>query len=163
MKNTTLVYIENDGAYLMLCRNKKIDDPNANKWIGVGGKQEENETPEECMLREVYEETGIKLAPGSYKLRGMVTFVSDTWESELMFLYTAKFDSRQVSDCNEGDLQWIPIDEIMDLPMWEGDRIFLEKLLAGEDNIMLKLVYKGEELVYPIPNKSTMHMATQHV
>lgn len=147
MKNTTLVYIENNGSYLMLCRNKKPNDPNEGKWIGVGGKQEEDETPEECMLREVREETGIALLPGSYRLRGMVTFVSDRWESELMFLYTAKSETRQVSACYEGELRWIPKDEIMSLPMWEGDRIFLEKLMAGEDDIMLKLVYEGDKLV----------------
>ena len=105
MKNTTLCYIENDNDdYLMLYRNKKKNDPNAGKWIGIGGKFKEGESPEECLLREVYEETGLTLL--EWKLRGIVTFVSNEWETEYMFLYTANNWSGELTDCNEGSLAW---------------------------------------------------------
>ena len=146
MKNTVLCYIENDGKYLMLYRNAKKNDANGGKWVGVGGHIEENESPDEALLREVKEETGLTLT--SYRFKGVVTFVSDTWEGEYMYLYVADGFSGQLTDCNEGELHWIDKDEIMSLPMWKGDAVFLNHLLQGvEGTLMLKLVYCGEELV----------------
>ena len=138
MKNTTLCYIENDNDdYLMLYRNKKKNDPNAGKWIGIGGKFKEGESPEECLLREVYEETGLTLL--EWKLRGIVTFVSNEWETEYMFLYTANNWSGELTDCNEGSLAWKHKSEFNNLPMWEGDKIFLKLLREQNDFFSLKL------------------------
>lgn len=143
---TTLAYIEKNDCYLMLCRNKKKDDPNAGKWIGVGGKLENGESPDECMLREVYEETGLTLT--GYDFLGVITFVSDTWEDEYMFLYLAHDFTGTVKDnCSEGDLAWIAKDRILSLPLWEGDRIFLQQMLSGKKSVRMKLTYHGEKLV----------------
>lgn len=144
MKLTTLCYIENDNKYLMLYRNAKKNDPNEGKWIGVGGHFEENESPDECLLREVKEETGLTLT--NYTLRGIITFVSDTWDNELMFLYTADGFSGELSSCNEGELSWVDKDKIMDLCLWEGDKNFLRKLINNEPFFNLKLIYQGEVL-----------------
>ena len=143
MKNklTTLCYIEQDDCYLMLHRIRKKNDANAGKWIGVGGHFEEGESPEECLLREVYEETGLKLT--SYRLRGIITFVSDEWGSEYMHLYTADgFEgdlAAAMDNCKEGVLKWVPKKEVFDLPLWEGDKIFLNLLLEKENIFSLKL------------------------
>ena len=145
MKLTTLCYIEKDNKYLMLHRIKKQNDANHDKWIGVGGKFEANETPQECLLREVYEETSLTLI--SYSLRGIVTFVSDEWETEYMFLFTASEYEGEVSDCNEGELHWIDKKEIMNLNLWEGDKIFLKLLTEDVGFFSLKLRYRGDELV----------------
>ena len=146
MKETTLCYIELDGKYLMLYRNKKPQDPNAGKWIGVGGKLEEGETPEQCLVREVREETGLELK--KFRCRGKIFFRSDHWEDEIMYLYTAtEFQGEILKDCSEGELRWIPFEEIPGLKLWEGDRIFLKELLAGRDDIQLELRYEGEKLV----------------
>lgn len=145
MKNTTLCYIEYEGKYLMLYRNKKHNDPNEGKWIGIGGKLEKEETPEQCMLREVFEETGIKLK--RWKHRGIVDFVSDIWENEKMFLYTATVDDDRVEVCDEGELKWVPIEQIQNLNLWEGDRVFLELLRRGVPYFELTLEYKGEKLI----------------
>lgn len=147
---TTLCYIEQDEKYLMLHRVSKKNDANAGKWIGVGGHFKEAESPDECLLREVREETGLRLT--SYALRGIITFVSDEWGYEYMFLYTAdRFeddgDETRLSSCGEGVLQWIPKEKIMDLNLWEGDRIFLKLLLENAGFFTLKLVYRGEELI----------------
>ena len=144
MKLTTLCYIEKDGCFLMLHRTKKEKDANHDKWIGPGGKFQEGETPEECMLREVYEETGLTLE--SYHLRGIVTFLSDCWEGEYMFLYTSDQFSGEIRVCDEGDLQWVEKEKVMDLSLWEGDRIFLKKLMENEGYFSLKLRYEGERL-----------------
>ncbi|MCC8138138.1 MAG: 8-oxo-dGTP diphosphatase [Clostridiales bacterium] len=128
MKNTTLCYIERDGAYLMLHRVTKKHDINHGKWIGVGGKFEPGETPEECLLREVKEETGLTLP--DYRLRGIITFVQDG-ETEYMFLYTAHSFEGELISCNEGELAWIPKQDILNLELWEGDREFL-RLLDSE-------------------------------
>lgn len=147
MKNTTLCYIENKETdqVLMLHRVKKINDVNHDKWIGVGGKCEENESPDECLLREVMEETGLELT--AYSLRGIVTFVSDQCEGEYMFLYTADSFTGSLIDCDEGILEWIPRDKVMELPTWEGDRYFLEKLFSQDDFFTMKLVYEGDKLI----------------
>lgn len=142
---TTLCYIEQDGKYLMLHRNKKKEDVNQGKWIGVGGKFEQGETPEECVIREVFEETGLTLT--QYRFRGIITFVLDG-EAEYMHLFTASgFIGEVAVDCDEGELKWIPKDEVMNLALWEGDKIFLKLLLEDAPFFSLKLVYHGEELV----------------
>lgn len=145
MVNTTLCYIEKDNKYLMLHRTKKENDLNEGKWIGVGGKFEPNETPEECLLREVKEETDLTLT--SYRLRAVITFVSDKWETEYMYLFTADAFKGEIGNCNEGDLEWVDKDKILDLPTWEGDRIFLEKLLDNAGFFTVKVVYEGDRLV----------------
>jgi 8-oxo-dGTP diphosphatase len=145
MKLTTLCYIENDrGEYLMLHRTKKEHDFNHDKWIGLGGKFEPDETPEECLLREVYEETGLTLT--GYQFRGIVTFLSDEWEGEYMHLFTADRYEGILQECDEGDLAWIPKSQVPALTLWEGDRIFLEELLSSERFFSLKLRYEGERL-----------------
>jgi 8-oxo-dGTP diphosphatase len=157
MKNTTLCYIENDNFdYLMLYRNKKENDPNAGKWIGVGGRFEEGESPDECLLREVQEETGLTLF--SWRLRAIVTFVSDKWETEYMFLYTSNDWHGQLAKCNEGELAWVQKSELMNLPMWEGDRIFLKLLCERDDFFSLKLSYKGEKLVEAVLNGENIEL-----
>lgn len=146
MLETTLCYLEQDGKYLMLYRNKKKQDPNAGKWIGVGGKLEPGETPEMCLLREVREETGLELT--AYEARGIIYFRSDVWEDEVMYLYTATgFQGTLTRDCSEGELRWIPFEEIMDLSLWEGDRIFLKALLENKRNIQMTLQYQGDKLM----------------
>ena len=151
MKNTTLCYIENDNDdYLMLYRNKKKNDPNAGKWIGIGGKFKEGESPEECLLREVSEETGLTLL--EWKLCGIVTFVSNEWETEYMFLYTANNWSGELTDCNEGSLAWKHKSEFNNLPMWEGDKIFLKLLREQNDFFSLKLSYEYQRLIQVVLN-----------
>ena len=144
MKNTTLCYIEKDNKYLMLLRNKKKIDINKNKWIGVGGKFEADESPEECLLREVKEETGLTLT--EYKMRGIITFISDEWETEYMYLYTAGKFEGNIMECDEGELKWIPKDELFDLTLWEGDKVFLKMLIENSPFFSMKLVYTGNTL-----------------
>ena len=145
MFNCTLCYIENDRQeYLMLHRVKKENDVNRDKWIGVGGKFEEDESPEECMLREAWEETGLTLT--DYRLRGIVTFVSDRWETEYMFLYTASGYTGGLKACDEGVLEWVAKDRVEQLPIWEGDRIFFRLLREERPFFSLKLTYRGDEL-----------------
>lgn len=150
MKNTTLCYIEQDNKYLMLHRIKKEQDPNAGKWIGVGGKFEPNESPDECLLREVKEETGLTLT--HWNCRGIVTFVSDEWPTEYMHLFTADQFEGTLTDCNEGELRWIEKSDIMHLNLWAGDRIFLNLLAQDVPFFLLKLVYQGDTLVNAILN-----------
>ncbi len=150
-KNTTLCYIERDGAYLMLHRTKKKHDENKNKWVGIGGKFEAKESPEDCVLREVYEETGLTLT--GYRYRGIVTFVSDEWEcAEYMHLFTADRFTGTLRECDEGELAWIPIPEVRALPMWEGDAVFLDLLREDKPFFSLKLVYEGERLAEAVLN-----------
>lgn len=145
MKLTTLCYIENDrGEYLMLHRTKKKNDLNAGKWVGVGGKFEADETPEECLLREVYEETGLTLT--NYQFRGIVTFLSNEWEGEYMHLFTADKYEGTLSDCNEGELAWVPKKDVLNLRLWEGDQIFLRELMENDRFFSLKLRYEGDTL-----------------
>lgn len=154
MKLTTLCYIEKDGAWLMLHRTKKKVDCNAGKWIGVGGKVEEGESPDDCLVREVREETGLELE--SYRLRGVVTFVSDEWETEQMFLYTATPCEGEPITCDEGELAYIPISEVFDLNLWKGDRVFLHLLCEEAPFFMMKLVYEGEELAQIVIHGDTV-------
>lgn len=144
MKLTTLCYIEKDGCYLMLHRTKKSLDVNKGKWIGVGGKFKENETPEECLLREVKEETGLALL--SYRYRGILTFFAEGWEPEYIFLYTATEFEGTLLECAEGDLKWVAKDALFDLSLWEGDRIFLRLLLEDKGVFSLKLSYSQDVL-----------------
>ena len=146
MKMTTLCYIEKEGKYLMLHRVKKHHDINAGKWIGVGGHVENGETPEECLLREVKEETGLTLT--AYRLRGLVTFLSDVCEPELMCVFTADAFDGELIECDEGELAWVEKSEVLGLPTWEGDRVFLERLLSGDERFFsIKLRYEGDRLV----------------
>lgn len=146
MKMTTLCYIEKEGKYLMLHRVKKHHDINAGKWIGVGGHVENGETPEECLLREVKEETGLMLT--AYRLRGLVTFLSDVCEPELMCVFTADAFDGELIECDEGELAWVEKSDVLGLPTWEGDRVFLERLLSGDERFFsIKLRYEGDKLV----------------
>ena len=145
MKNTTLCYILRGDEVLMLHRTAKQNDENEGKWIGVGGKLEENESPDECLLREVREETGLNLTRWRY--RGVVTFVSDRWEGEYMHLFTADGFEGKLTTCSEGELRWIPRGKIAGLPQWEGDRIFLSLLERDAPFFSLKLCYAGDRLV----------------
>ena len=145
MRLTTLCYIEKDGCYLMMNRNKKQNDENQGKWIGVGGHLEDNESPEECIVREVREETGMELT--EWKLRGILTFILPDWGNEMTFLYTGKAEGCVREECAEGVLKWIPKEKIMDLALWEGDRAFLPLLENREDCFSMKLIYaSGGEL-----------------
>ena len=139
MRLTTLCYIENRGRYLMMHRTKKDGDENAGKWIGVGGHMEEGESPDECILREITEETGLKVC--GLKLRGIITFILPDFGNELTFLYTASSESDSVPPCPEGEIAWIPVGEIDKLELWDGDRIFLPMLSSSGDVFSLKLVY----------------------
>ena len=142
---TTLCYLERNGAYLILHRTKKVHDENGDKWIGVGGKFEPGESPEECALREVREETGLTMLKP--KFRGIVTFVSDEWGVEYMHLFVCTDFTGDLIECDEGDLVWLPKRELLGKKMWAGDKIFLKALDEREDFFSLKLVYRGEELV----------------
>ena len=145
-KMTTLCYLERGNDYLLLHRTKKEHDENRDKWIGVGGKFEDGESPEDCVKREVLEETGLTLT--SYHFRGVVTFVSDVYPCEYMYLFTADGWTGEQRICDEGDLEWISKEKFAALPMWAGDRIFL-RLIASPDTpfFSLKLVYQGETLM----------------
>ena len=175
MIRSTLCYIERDGCYLMLYRNKKKNDPNAGKWVGIGGKFEPGETADECLVREVREETGYTLT--SYTFLGVVEFRNDSWEDEDMYLYLADGyrkagESRNAADlpggcrrttaqatgcdtvcsidapdCNEGELRWIPKSDILSLNLWAGDRYFLEPMLRGETDLNMRLTYSGDTLI----------------
>lgn len=145
MNKTTLCYIFRDDEVLMLFRNKKKDDPNEGKWLGIGGGIEAGETPDEGMLREVREETGIGL--NNYRFLGVIGFESDVWGNEEMYLYRAKVDSfTEFLPCDEGELAWVKKDDIFKLPLWEGDKVFLKPLLRGDIEINLTLHYKGDKL-----------------
>ena len=160
MIDSTLCYIEKDGKYLMLLRNKKKVDCNKGKWIGVGGKREPLETVPECLVREVREETGLMLK--SWESRAIISFNSDEWEHEKMFLFTATefepvndwgrkilaaLDCGELLPGDEGDLKWIPKDEIMDLNLWEGDRLFMKMVAEDEPFFFMRLEYHGDDLV----------------
>lgn len=145
MEWTTLCYIEKDDAYLMLHRILKEHDVNKDKWIGVGGHFEKGESPEECLIREVKEETGLTLT--DYRFRGLVTFVSDSWETEYMCLYTAAGFEGELAKCSEGELEWVKKAKLNELNLWAGDRIFFRLLDEGRPFFSLKLEYQGSSLV----------------
>ena len=150
MKNTSLCYIEKDGCYLLLHRVKKENDLNRDKWIGIGGKFEENESPEDCLLREVREETGLRLK--SWRYCGIVTFVSDLWEGEYMHLFHAEDFEGELRDCDEGTLEWVSKEFFAGLPQWEGDKIFLRLMEDCVPFFSLKLCYRGERLESAVLN-----------
>ncbi len=144
MQNTTLCYLEREGCYLMLHRVKKEQDANRDKWIGIGGHFLENESPEDCVRREVLEETGLRLT--RFRYCGLVTFVSDRWEGEYMHLFHADGFTGSLTDCDEGTLEWVPKAKMALLPQWEGDKLFLGLMEQGGPFFSLKLCYEGERL-----------------
>ena len=154
MINTTLCYILQGNDCLMLHRVKKENDLNRDKWIGIGGKFEDRESPEDCLLREVREETGLTLK--RYAYRGIVTFVSDRWPTEYMHLFTADAFSGELKECDEGELEWLPWEELTRIPHWEGDEIFLRLLKQDVPFFSLKLCYEGEALVQAVLNGTPM-------
>ena len=146
IKRTTLCYIEQDGAYLLLHRTKKKNDVNEGKWVGIGGHFLEGESPDECLLREVREETGIELT--NYRFAGKIRFEAPPWPSEIMYLYRASVKTRPVlPECDEGVLAWVDKKEALSLPMWEGDRVFFSLMEEKNDPFCLLLRYEGESLV----------------
>ena len=150
MINTTLCYIEKEDKYLMLHRIKKQNDLNKDKWIGVGGKFEDKESPEDCVLREALEETGLTLNKPEF--RGIVAFVSDEYETEYMHLFTSKSFSGSLKECSEGVLEWVNKKDVYSLSLWEGDKLFLRLLDSASPFFSLKLVYKGQKLVFAALN-----------
>ena len=150
MINSTLCYLERGNEYLMLHRVKKAHDLNHDKWIGVGGKFQEGESPEDCILRETWEETGLKLT--DYRYRGLVTFVSDQAPTEYMHLFTATGWTGTPHPCDEGELAWIEKAQLRRLPIWEGDKIFLDLLDREEPFFSLKLRYEGDRLIQAVLN-----------
>ena len=157
IKRTTLCYIRNKGRVLMLYRDRKPDDPNEGKWLGIGGRIEEGETPGECNVREVLEETGLSLR--SARFHGIIKFRSDEYEDEDMYLYSSddfvpadeeaaeafkRTGRYPPPECDEGRLEWIAEGDLLSLPMWEGDRAFVEKLIEGQKEISMTLQYVGE-------------------
>lgn len=150
MLNTTLCYLERGEEYLMLHRVKKENDVNKDKWIGVGGKFEEGESPEDCLLREVWEETGLTLT--GYRYRGIVTFVCPPYPTEYMHLFTATEWIGKMHSCDEGDLEWVPKSRLPELPLWEGDHVFLRLLAEECPFFSLKLVYEENRLKQAILN-----------
>ena len=148
MLNTTLCYIKSDDKILMLHRIRKKNDLNEGKWVGIGGKFQDRESPEDCLLRETLEETGLTLT--EYRYRGIITFVSDRWETEYMHLFTSTAFTGQLRDCDEGVLEWITETDLMALPKWEGDAIFLHLLQEDHPFFSLKLEYAGDHLVHAV-------------
>lgn len=150
MHNSTLCYITRGNDVLMLHRVKKKNDINHDKWIGIGGKFEGEESPDECILREAKEETGLTLT--SWRCRGIVTFHTEGGEGEYMYLFTADGFEGTLAECDEGDLEWISRDKLFSLPAWEGDRIFLELLWQDAPFFLLTLSYRGDTLVEAVLN-----------
>ena len=151
---TTLCYIEKDGHYLMLHRVTKKNDINHDKWIGVGGHFEEHESPEDCLIREVKEETGLIV--DSFRFCGIVTFISDDEPAEYMHLFTVDAFHGDIIDCDEGKLEWYPVEKIDELELWEGDKIFLRLLREKSPFFSLKLVYKKVGLIEAVLNGKTV-------
>ncbi len=146
MKHTTVCYIERDGKYLMIHRVKKQNDANHDKWIGIGGKLEPGESPHDCVRREVKEETGLTL--GYLKYRGFITFISNEFGTEYMHLFSSQDFSGEVKEnCDEGVLEWIKKTDLLKIPMWEGDKIFLDLLDRDVPFFSLKLVYQDDKLI----------------
>lgn len=156
MINTTLCHIEQNGKYLMLHRVKKENDLNRDKWIGIGGKFEYGESPEECNIREVYEETGLTLHSSRYC--GIVTFLSDKWGTEYMHLFHSTEFSGKIKECDEGNLEWISKRDLYSLPLWQGDKIFLRLIDKKVPFFSLKLVYEGEILKTAVLNGDKLNL-----
>ena len=150
---TTLCYLEKGDSYLMMHRVKKENDVNKDKWVGVGGHFEKNESPEDCLIREVMEETGLTL--NSFRLRGVVTFISDEYENEYMFLYTSDDFEGEPGPCDEGDLEWVRKEEVYSLPIWEGDKIFFRLLDKNVPFFSLKLRYESDRLMEAVLDGNT--------
>ena len=148
---TSLCYLERNGKYLILHRTKKANDENQDKWIGVGGKFEPGETPDECALREVKEETGLTMT--DFRLRGLIIFVSDVWGTEYMYLYTATKWRGEMIECDEGELVWLDKKELFKKNLWEGDKLFLKALDERDEFFMMKLRYEGEKLAEVVDSK----------
>jgi len=148
---TSLCYLERDGKYLILHRTKKQNDENGDKWIGVGGKFEPGETPDECALREVKEETGLTMT--DFVLRGLIIFVSDVWGLEYMYLYTATRWTGKLTDCDEGELVWLDKRELLKKNLWEGDKLFLRALDERKEFFIMKFRYEGERLAEVVDSK----------
>ena len=155
MHNSTLCYVIHGDQVLMLHRVKKKNDVNKDKWIGIGGKFEAEESPDECLLRECREETGLRLT--SWQCRGVVTFLQEGGEGEYMYLFTAEEFEGNLHDCPEGDLQWVSREFLYRLPMWEGDRIFLDLLWRTAPFFLLTLRYRGEVLTQAVLNGEEIH------
>ena len=147
---TTLCYLEQNDCFLMMHRTKKRQDDSHDKWIGVGGKFEPDESPEDCMLREVFEETGLRVTQWRY--HGIVTFVSDIAQSDYMHLFSAQAWEGQMHECDEGDLNWVPKWQLHQLNLWEGDKIFLKLMMSDIPFFSLKLTYKGDCLMETVLN-----------
>ena len=158
MKNTTLCYLEQGGCYLMLHRTKKKQDENAGKWVGVGGKLEPGESPDTCLVREVKEETGFTLH--GWRFRGVVSFLSDIYEAEQMFLFTSEDFSGVLHECDEGELAWVEKEKVPGLPLWEGDRVFLRLLAQDAPPFLLTLRYEGQRLVQAVYNGRLLPVPT---
>lgn len=156
MINTCLCYIEKDGKYLMLHRVKKENDLNHDKWVGIGGKFEKGETPEEACLRESFEETGLTLKNLNY--RGLVTFVSNQWGTEYMHLFHSNSFEGDLKECDEGNLEWVEKSMVYELPLWAGDKIFLKLLEKDIPFFSLKLVYEGEKLINAVLNRENLNL-----
>ena len=154
MRNTTLCYITRGDQVLMLHRVKKENDVNRDKWIGIGGKFQGEETPDECLLREVREETGLTLT--SWRCRGIVTFLCEGVEGEYMYLFTADGFEGALKDCDEGNLEWISREKLDSLPKWEGDQIFLDLLWKDAPFLLLTLKYREDKLLQAVLNGKTV-------
>ena len=151
MINSTLCYVLRGNDVLMLHRIKKKNDVNQDKWIGIGGKFEADETPDECLLREAKEETGLTLK--NWRCRGVVTFLSNgPWDGEYMYLFTADDFEGELTDCNEGELRWVSREFLNELPKWEGDQIFLDLLWQDAPFFLLKLRYNHDKLEEAVLN-----------
>jgi len=154
MFNTTLIYIEQNGKYLMLHRASKQNDLNHDKWVGVGGKFEDKESPEDCALREAFEETGLTLT--RYRYRGLVTFISNQWPTEYMHLFTADKFTGTLRGCDEGTLEWIDKRDVRKLPLWKGDHIFFDLIENDAPFFSLKLRYEADALTQAVLNGQTL-------
>lgn len=150
MHNSTLCYILRGDEVLMLHRVKKEQDINRDKWIGIGGKFEFEESPDECLLREAKEETGLTLT--SWRCRGIVTFLNEGGEGEYMYLFTADGFQGEMTECDEGNLEWVSREFLGTLPMWEGDKIFLDLLWQDAPFFLLTLRYQNDRLVEAVLN-----------
>ncbi len=155
---TTLCYIRRGTEYLMLHRTKKKNDLNSGKWVGIGGHFEPQESPEDCLLREVREETGLTLR--QWRFRGIVTFCSDCAPTEYMHLFTAEYPAGEaLCACDEGDLKWVDEALLHTLPMWAGDRIFFDLIARDAPFFSLKLIYRGDTLTSAILNGQTLTLS----